>query len=341
MKRISIAPMVDITDRHFRYFTRLLTKKSMLYTEMITSSAIHHGDRHKLLDFSPLEKPLTLQIAGSSPQEIAEAIRIAEDWDYDEINLNVGCPSDRVSGNDMGAALMASPDLVAEILQEARKVTRKPVTVKSRIGIDGTGVLPDTIPRKILDQYEDLSHFVKVLSEQGADHFIIHARIAILAGLSPKANREIPPIRYEEVYRIKKEFPELFIEINGGIRSLSSIRTHLEKVDGVMLGRAAYEDSFLLSQLDGLLDGKPHSAVTRREIIEGLLPYVAQFGEDRRTAHHALKNTLGLFHEKPGSRLWRQLVSSSIHPGATAEDLLKKALTELPQEILDEPSEEA
>ena len=192
--------MIDVTDRHFRYFTRLLTKKAMLYTEMITSSAILHGDRKKLLDFSPIEKPITLQIAGSDPKEIQEAIKIAEDWDYDEINLNAGCPSDRVSGNDMGAALMAYPDLVAEILAEARKVTKKPVTVKSRIGIDGTNVLPDTLKRVVIDEYEDLRHFVKTLKETGTNHFIIHARIAILAGLSPKDNREIPPLRYEDVY---------------------------------------------------------------------------------------------------------------------------------------------
>lgn len=336
VQRISIAPMIDVTDRHFRYFTRLLTKKAMLYTEMITSSAILHGDRKKLLDFSPLEKPITLQIAGSDPKEIAEAIKIAEDWDYDEINLNAGCPSDRVSGNDMGASLMAYPDLVAEILSEARKATKKPVTVKCRIGIDGTSVLPESLPRVILDQYEDLSHFVKTLKDRGTEHFIIHARIAILAGLSPKDNREIPPLRYEDVYRIKKEFPDLFVEINGGIRTEDQIKSHLRQVDGVMIGRAAYENAYLLSKVDALLPGETSSSPTRREIIENFLPYVAQFGEDKRTAHHALKNTLGLFHERPGSRLWRQLVSSSLHPDLTAEDVLRKALRELPTESLDE-----
>lgn len=335
VQRISIAPMIDVTDRHFRYFARLLTKKSMLYTEMITSSAILHGDRKKLLDFSPLEKPITLQIAGSDPKEIAEAIQIAEAWDYDEINLNAGCPSDRVSGNEMGAALMAYPDLVAEILAEARKVTKKPVTVKSRIGIDGTHVLPETLDRVILDKYEDLHHFVKLLSDTGTDHFVIHARIAILAGLSPKDNREIPPLRYEDVYRIKEAFPHLFIEINGGIRRVEEIRKQLEKVDGVMIGRAAYEDAYILSKLDALLPGETLPAPTRREVIENFIPYVEQFGEDRRTAHHALKNTLGLFHEKPGSRLWRQLVSSSLHPETSAKEVLEKALRELPSESLD------
>src|SRR5690554_5445791 len=196
--------MVDITDRHFRYFCRLLTKKSMLYTEMITSSAIIHGDRNKLLDFDSFEKPIALQIAGCDKKEIQKAVKIAEEWDYDEINLNVGCPSDRVSGNQMGATLMAYPDLVGEIIEAMKKETKKPITVKHRIGIDGTNILPNSLPKLVFDKYEDLEYFVKVLSNVGVDHLIIHARIAILEGLSPRDNRKIPPLRYDEVYRIKE-----------------------------------------------------------------------------------------------------------------------------------------
>ncbi|MDP4089532.1 MAG: tRNA dihydrouridine(20/20a) synthase DusA, partial [Bacillota bacterium] len=198
---VSIAPMVDKTDRHFRYFSRILTSKALLYTEMITCQAILHGDRNKLLDFSPEEKPVALQIAGSSPEEVYEAVRLAEDWDYDEINLNVGCPSDRVSGNCMGAALMAYPELVHDMLEAMRKATTKPVTVKHRIGIEGRNVLPETFTRTLFDRYEDMVNFVTTIKKAQVDRFIIHARIAILEGLSPKENREIPPLRYDEVYR--------------------------------------------------------------------------------------------------------------------------------------------
>jgi len=336
MARISIAPMVDITDRHFRYFCRLLTKKSMLYTEMITSNAIIYGDRNKLLDFDPIEKPITLQIAGCNAKEIAEAVKIAEDWDYDEINLNVGCPSDRVSGNDMGATLMAYPEQVAEIVQAMQRETKKTVTVKHRIGIDGTNILPDSLSKVVFDKYEDLEDFVKILSQEGINHFIIHARIAILAGLSPKENREVPPLRYEDVYKIKETFPNLFIEINGGIRTIEAIREHLNYVDGVMLGRVAYENSFLLTQVDQFVEGGKVNNISRGEVIQGLIDYVDRFGEDKRMGQLALKNVLGLFHNQKGSRLWRQIVSPPWGEGIFARDVLEKALKELPDEVLGE-----
>lgn len=336
MARISIAPMVDITDRHFRYFCRLLTKKSMLYTEMITSNAIIYGDRNKLLDFDPIEKPITLQIAGCNAKEIAEAVKIAEDWDYDEINLNVGCPSDRVSGNDMGATLMAYPEQVAEIVQAMQRETKKPVTVKHRIGIDGTNILPDSLSKVVFDKYEDLEDFVKILSQEGIKHFIIHARIAILAGLSPKENREVPPLRYEDIYKIKETFPNLFIEINGGIRTIEAIREHLNYVDGVMLGRVAYENSFLLTQVDQFVEGGKVNNISRGEVIQGLIDYVDRFGEDKRMGQLALKNVLGLFHNQKGSRLWRQIVSPPWGEGIFARDVLEKALKELPDEVMGE-----
>lgn len=336
MSGISIAPMVDISDRHFRYFCRLLTKKAMLYTEMTTSGAIIYGERNKVLDFDPFEKPLALQIAGCDKKEIAEAVKIAEDWDYDEINLNVGCPSDRVSGNQMGAALMAYPELVAEIVQAMKNETQKPVTVKHRIGIDGTNVLPGSLSKVVFDKYEDLEYFIKVLSEAGIRHFIIHARIAVLEGLSPKENREVPPLRYEDVYRIKEAFPYLFIEINGGIRTIESVKEHLRYVDGVMIGRAAHENPFLLTELDQFCEGGKVNNISRREVIEGLIDYVEGFGEDRRMGQQALKNVLGLFHSKRGSRLWRQLITPPWEEGNNACDVLKKALQVLPEDVLDE-----
>lgn len=336
MSRISIAPMVDITDRHFRYFCRLLTKKSMLYTEMVTSSAIIYGDRKKVLDFHPLEKPVALQIAGCDKKEIAEAVKIAEDWDYDEINLNVGCPSDRVSGNLMGAALMAYPEMVAEIVHAMKCGTQKPITVKHRIGIDGTHVLPSSLPKVVFNQYADLENFVKVLSEAGVEHFIIHARIAVLEGLSPKDNREIPPLRYDEVYRIKEAFPNLFIEINGGIRTIESIKDHLRYVDGVMLGRVAYENPFILTEVDRFTEGGKVNSISRRQVIEGLIHYTEELGGDKRMGQQALKNTLGLFHQKRGSRLWRQLITPPWKDGIYARDVLEKALQILPEEVLDE-----
>ena len=336
MKRISIAPMVDITDRHFRYFCRLITKQSLLYTEMITSKAIIYGDREKLLDFDPFEKPVVLQIAACDKKEVAEAVKIGEDWDYDEINLNVGCPSDRVSGNQMGASLMAYPELVAEMLQAMKRETKKPITIKHRIGIDGTNVLPDYLPRIVMDQYEDMEHFVKVLSGSGVDYFIVHARMAILEGLSPKENRDIPPLRYDEVYDLKKNFPELFVEINGGIRTIESIKEHLDHVDGVMLGRIAYEDSFMLTGVDQFYEGGIVNNISRREIIEGLMDYVGRMGKDDRLAYQALRNTLGLFHNKRGSKIWRQLLTPPWAEGHGAKEVLEKVLLQIPREVLDE-----
>lgn len=336
MTRISIAPMVDVTDRHFRYFCRLLTKKSMLYTEMITSSSIINRDRNNILDFDSYEKPLTLQIAGCDSKEIAQAIRIAEDWDYDEINLNVGCPSDRVSGNQMGATLMAYPELVAEIVESIRCETKKPITIKHRIGIDGRDSLPSTVSKVILDQYEDLEHFVKVLSEAGIKHFIVHARIAILAGLSPKDNREIPPLRYDEVYRLKKAFPDLLIEINGGIKTIDSMKEHLQYVDGVMLGRVAYENPFLLTEVDQFFQGGKVNPISRREVIERLKDYVVKFGEDKKTGQQAVKSILGLFHNQRGSKIWRQLLTPPWEGSINARDVLDKALYLLAEDVLDE-----
>ena len=226
---LSIAPMVDKTDRHFRNFVRMITDKPMLYTEMITAKAILNGNVDYILGFNEIEHPITLQIAATTPEDAYEAVLRAERFNYDEININVGCPSDKVSGNMMGAYLMAFPDVVAEMVTQMKRATNKPITVKHRIGIDGKNILPDYFERTLLDQYEDMENFVKIVSSSGVNKFIVHARIAILEGLDPKQNREIPPIRYEEVYRLKKENPNLLIEINGGIKTQRNIPNQQKK----------------------------------------------------------------------------------------------------------------
>ncbi|WP_026476852.1 tRNA dihydrouridine(20/20a) synthase DusA [Alkaliphilus transvaalensis] len=334
--RISIAPMVDITDRHFRYFCRLITSKAVLYTEMINSKTIIYGDKKRHLDFDPFEKPVVLQIAGCNKREVAEAVKIAEEWDYDEINLNVGCPSDRVSGNQMGAALMAYPELVAEMVEAMKKESKKPITIKHRIGIDGTNVLSSTLQQVVFNEYEDMERFVKIVSQAGVKHFIVHARIAILEGLSPKENREIPPLRYHEVYRLKEKLPQLIVEINGGVKSIDAINEHLRHVDGVMLGRIAYEDPFMLREIDGLYKESSPLKRSRREIIEALINYVQKIETDLGTSTNLLRNVLGLFANQRGSRKWRQLITPPWPKGYGGAQLLEEALKVLPSDILDD-----
>lgn len=334
--KVSIAPMVDRTDRHFRYFCRLITRRSLLYTEMITTSAIINGDRHKILDFDQFEKPVALQIAGCDPREVYEAVKIAEDWDYDEINLNAGCPSDRVSGNEMGAVLMAYPEKVAEMIAAMKRATKKPVTIKHRIGIEGKNVLPDYFERTLLDKYEDMMSFVKTVEQAGAERFIIHARIAVLEGLSPKENREVPPLRYKDVYKLKRELPHLNIVINGGIKTISDIEGHLRYVDGVMIGRAAYDNPFMLAEVDKFFnDGKVNN-ITRRQVIEGLIPYIEKIEKEGVKGYAALVHTLGLFFNKKGSKTWKQLITPPWPEGYSGKDILFKALDSLPQDVLDE-----
>lgn len=334
--KISIAPMVDRTDRHFRYFARLMTKEALLYTEMITTFAILNGDANRVLDFNSFEKPVALQIAGCSPKEIYEAVKIAEGWDYDEINLNVGCPSDRVAGNEMGAVLMAYPELVAEMVAAMKNATKKPVTVKHRIGIEGRNVLPGSFERTLLDRYEDMVNFVNTVERVKPHGYIIHARIAVLEGLSPRENREIPPIRYEEVYRLKEEFPDLNIIINGGIKTMEDIDKHLRHVDGVMLGRAAYKNPYLLSLVDNYFPGKESSGITRKEVIEKLIPYVEMEEEKGTPTNLLLRHTLGLFFDRKGSKQWKQLVSPPYPKGCKGKDILQKAVEILPDDVLEE-----
>ena len=238
--RISVAPMMDWTTRDYRFFARLFNPNIIMYTEMVTTGAIIHGDAKRHLDFNHEEHPIVLQLGGSNPNDLATCSKMAQDWGYDEVNLNVGCPSDRVQNNKIGACLMAEPDLVAECIAEMRNVVDIPVTVKHRIGIDD------------MQSYEEMLHFVDTVAKTGCDNFIVHARIALLQGLSPKENRDVPPLRYEDVYRLKQERPNLLIEINGGVKTLAETQEHLKHVDGVMIGREAYHNPYLLAELGQL-----------------------------------------------------------------------------------------
>ena len=311
---LSVAPMMDHTDRHFRYFLRQLTRHTLLYTEMITTQAIIHGDRQKLLDFSPAEKPVALQLGGDNPQLLAECARIGQDWGYDEINLNVGCPSDRVQSGNFGACLMAQPALVAQCVEAMQKVVNIPVTVKHRIGIDDQ------------DSYEDLVNFVDIVSSAGCQRFTIHARKAWLQGLSPKENRTIPPLRYADVYRLKRDFPHLFIEINGGITQIEEIHDHLNHVDGVMIGRAAYENPYLFATIDRDIYQKSTSVPSREEIVERMMPYAERSLSQGFRLNQITRHLLSLFNGQPRAKFWRRTLSDSRLLSSSGPELLKKAL---------------
>ena len=315
---ISVAPMVDKTDRHFRNFVRMINKDVQLYTEMITAQAIINGDLEYLLGFEEIQHPIVLQIAATNPEEAFEAVKRAEDYNYDEINLNVGCPSDRVSGNMMGAYLMAFPELVGDIVTAMKKATKKPISIKHRIGIDGKKVLPDSFERTLIDKYEDMLNFVNITEKAGVNKFIVHSRIAILAGLDPKQNREIPPLRHEEVYRLKKEKPNLHIEINGGIKTIEQIDEHLKYVDSVMIGREIYDNPMILTEF-----GKYYGNIiniSRKEIIEKIIEYSKKLEEKGIRPHLFLMHTQGLFHGVRGSKFWKREIN---YPKANSETLIK------------------
>ncbi|MGG7178509.1 tRNA dihydrouridine(20/20a) synthase DusA [Clostridium paraputrificum] len=333
--KISIAPMVDKTNRHFRYFTRLMTKGALLYTEMVTAQAIINGDRDKILYFNKEEGDVALQIAASTPEDAYKAVKLAEDYNYKEVNLNCGCPSDRVSGNLMGAALMSSKELVYEILSAMKEATNKPVTIKHRIGIDGTDVVEDKNSKIIMEGYEDLLEFVDTVSKAKADRYTIHARSAILKGLSPKDNREIPPLNYDMVYRLKKDFNYLNIEINGGFKTLDSIKDALTKVDAVMLGRVAYENCYLLAHLDNLINEAFHdNIISRGELIKAYIPYVIDELEKDTSVHTLIAPLQSLFQGQRGSKIYRQLLSSSAIKKDTIINTLNSVLEEMPESIL-------
>ena len=292
--RISVAPMMDWTTKDYRFFARLFNPNVVLYTEMVTTGAIIYGGANRHLDFNQQEHPIVLQLGGSNPQELATCTKMAEDWGYNEVNLNVGCPSDRVQNNKIGACLMAEPDLVAECIHSMQKAVSIPVTVKHRIGIDD------------MQSYEEMLHFVDTVAATGCTHFIVHARIAILQGLSPKENREVPPLRYEDVYRLKQERPHLTIEINGGIKTFTETQQHLQHVDGVMIGREAYHNPYLLAEIGQLWNLE---APNRFDIMQQMVPYIHQRVAEGAPLSIITRHILGLFQNLPGARKWRQALS--------------------------------
>ncbi|MFV5503275.1 tRNA dihydrouridine(20/20a) synthase DusA [Acinetobacter sp. 226] len=292
--RISVAPMMDWTTKDYRFFARLFNPNIIMYTEMVTTGAIIHGDAKRYLDFNQEEHPIVLQLGGSNPQDLATCSKMARDWGYNEINLNVGCPSDRVQNNKIGACLMAEPDLVAECIDAMRHAVDIPVTVKHRIGIDD------------MQSYEEMLHFVDTVAKTGCNNFIVHARIALLKGLSPKENRDVPPLRYEDVYRLKQDRPDLLIEINGGIKTYAETQEHLKHVDGVMIGREAYHNPYLLAELGQLWN---LDAPDRFDIMQQMLPYIAQRMAEGAPLSIITRHILGLFQNLPGARKWRQALS--------------------------------
>lgn len=311
--------MMDRTDRHFRYFMRQITKRTLLYTEMVTSAAIIHGDREKLLGFSPEEKPLVLQIGGDRPEELALCAEIAEDMGYDGVNLNVGCPSSRVQNGNFGACLMAQPERVAEAVSKMQYRVKIPVTVKHRIGIDDR------------DRYEDMANFVEIVSGSGCQQFTVHARKAWLQGLSPKDNRHIPPLRYEDVHRLKQEFPHLWIEINGGLTTFSQVREQLKSVDAVMIGRAAYDNPYLFATADREFYGEETTPLTRHQVVEAMFPYLEYWLSRGVKLNSIMRHVLQLFTGQPGTKAWKRYLSEKGHlPGAGVE-VVREALSQVPQ----------
>lgn len=304
VRRFSVAPMMDWTDRHCRFFLRLLSRQTLLYTEMVTTGALLHNDAHRFLRHDASEHPLALQLGGSVPADLAACARLAEDAGYDEVNLNVGCPSDRVQNNMIGACLMAHPALVADCVKAMRDAVSTPVTVKHRIGINGR------------DSYAELCDFVGQVREAGCRSFTVHARIAILEGLSPKENREVPPLRYEVAAQLKADFPDLEIVLNGGIKTLDECQAHLETFDGVMLGREAYHNPYLLAEVDQRLFGSEAPVVSRSEVLAQLRPYIVAHMGSGGAMHHVTRHILGLAQGFKGARRFRQLLSADIHKAA-------------------------
>ena len=298
-RKVSVAPMMDCTDRHERYFLRLISKHTLLYTEMVVDEAINRGDKKKLLEFSINEKPVALQLGGSSPKLLSEASKIGEDFGYDEINLNLGCPSKKVEKNKFGACLMKEPNLVADCLSKMQAVTNLPVTIKTRIGYDN------------IEDYENLFNFISKLRSTGVKTFIIHARKAMLGKFTPKQNLNIPPLKYDYVYKLKKDFPDEEIIINGGISSVDEIKSHLDKTDGVMLGRAAYHTPYLLADIEKEIFLN-NSVPSRQEVIERLIPYVKDELKKGTRLNQIMRHTLGLFHGQTGASHWKRYLSENM-----------------------------
>ncbi|HHN73221.1 MAG TPA: tRNA dihydrouridine(20/20a) synthase DusA [Thermopetrobacter sp.] len=307
----AVAPMMDWTDRHCRFFHRILSRRAVLYTEMVTAEAVIHGDRRRLLGFSPEEHPVVVQLGGSDPATMAEAARICAEWGYDAININVGCPSDRVRKGHFGAVLMKEPETVAACVAAMARAVDVPVTVKCRVGVDD------------MDTDADLDRFVDIVADAGVRTFVVHARKAWLEGLSPKENRERPPLNYARVERLKARRPDLEIILNGGLETIEDCRARLAAVDGVMVGRAAYRRPWLLAAVDPVLFGEPAPVSSPLAAMERFLPYVAARLEEGVPLHAVVRHTLGIFHGRPGARLYRRHISeNAVRPGAGIEVLL-------------------
>jgi len=315
--RVSIAPMMDWTDRHCRYFLRLLSPSAFLYTEMITANAIQFGDADALLRFDESEHPIAVQLGGSDPALMAEAARHSSLAGYDEININVGCPSDRVQSGQFGACLMAQPDVVADCYRAMQADVEAPVTVKTRIGIDDN------------DDDEFLTRFVETVAEAGCRMFIVHARIAILDGLSPKENRTVPPLQYERVYRLKQKHPELVLVLNGGIADTEQVDQVLEHVDGVMIGRQAYHNPYFLAELEHHFNPAWHRP-DRRAVIERMIPYIEDEIGDGEKLGHISRHLVGLFANMPGARAWRRYISEHAYREGAGAEVILEALDAMP-----------
>lgn len=300
MIKIAIAPMLDWTDRHYRYFMRQITQNTELYSEMIVADALIYGNLKRLLEFSEEEQPLVVQLGGSDPNKLSRAGKICEQYGYTAINLNVGCPSDRVKSGNFGACLMQNPELVADCIKAIQDMVSIPVTVKHRIGLDYN------------DSYDYMRDFVLKIAEIGCTDFIIHARNAVLKGLSPKENREIPPLKYDYVYRLKQEMPQLNIMINGGIKTIEEINHHLQYVDGVMLGREAYYNPFLFTEVDNLYFGSISKPRTRHEIAQLMVRYLEKMHGEGVPLHRITKHMIGLFHGCPNAKLWRYTLTQGV-----------------------------
>ena len=317
--RLCIAPMLDWSDRYCRYFHRLISRHTLLYTEMVTTGALLHGDTARFLDFFGEEHPVALQLGGSDPEELAKCARLGQQWGYDEINLNLGCPSDRVQSGRFGACLMADPALVAECISAMHESVSLPVTAKHRIGIDE------------LDSYALLARFVETLAEAGCRTFIVHARKAWLKGLSPKENREVPPLRYATVYQLKSDFPHLEFVLNGGVLSIDQADEHLRRVDGVMIGREAYHNPWILAEADRRLFGASHHPGSRHRVIERLMPLVERECSRGVPLKHITRHLLGLFHGQPGAKRWRRHLSENAHLPGAGPEVLERALSLVPR----------
>ena len=312
-RRFTIAPMMEWSDRHCRYFWRLLTQQSVLYTEMVTTGAILHAGPERFLPFNAEEHPVALQLGGSDYKDLAKCAKIAEHWGYDEINLNCGCPSDRVQNGAFGACLMARPALVADCVKAMRDVCELPVTVKHRIGIDH------------MESYQELTEFVQPIADAGCHTFIVHARKAWLKGLSPKQNREIPPLDYTMVHRLKRDFPDLEIIINGGITSIEQCREQLQYVDGVMVGREAYQNPYVLATVDQQIYDSGTAPKKRNQILLEFIPYIQQQLQQGVYLHHIVRHVLGLFQGVPGAKMFRRHISQQAHKNGAGIEVVTDA----------------